>query len=96
MNIRRGLLRLWIVGSIAWAVGVGYHGYEAYPPKSDHSRLTAEAEEVWARIERAEERKVIRSHLEWALGPPLVILVVGASLGWALAGFRGTRRGNTP
>jgi hypothetical protein len=47
----------------------------------------AEAEEVWARIEREEERKVIRSHLEWALGPPLAILVVGASLGWALAGF---------
>jgi hypothetical protein len=73
------------------------------PSKSDHPRLTVEAEEVWARIEREEERiereeerKIIRSHLEWALGPPLAILVVGASLGWALAGFRGTRRGNTP
>jgi hypothetical protein len=27
MNIRRGLLRLWLVSSIAWIAAVGYHAY---------------------------------------------------------------------
>jgi hypothetical protein len=120
MNIRRGLLRLWIVGSIAWIFIVGFHGYRAYSslgplgPWTFYQAIEGgkipTAEELYERIMWLKERElvlkgreivlkgreIVRLHLEWGLGPPAAILVVEASLGWALAGFRGTRRGNTP
>lgn len=120
MNIRRGLLRLWIVGSIAWIAIVGFDGYATYSSLTSwetayHETEAARAarapqdtpptaEELYARIQDSKKaqrlpikkREVVRSHLEWALAPPFVILVSGAALGWAFVGFRGTRRGNTP
>jgi hypothetical protein len=196
MNIRRGLLRLWIVGSIAWICIVGFHCYGAYsstvyaslwtvnptippgccgygkdpttppgglltpemragllaeakkrglvvpdkpaeqqtsaasklPPEADTGGLQrlpsdvyvskvlglkppAAKEEVglklkdvyralvWSekypmKLSQLEETLIIQSHLKWALGPPLAILIVGAALSWVFAGFRKTRRGD--
>ena len=125
MNIRRGLLGLWIVGSIAWiGIVVGVDGYVTYSSLENqveeswraeqaraHRAVTGESQrlldpagdktvptaaELYARINAFKERESARSHLKWRLVPPAVILVLGASVGWALAGFRGTRRGNTP
>jgi hypothetical protein len=31
MNLRRGLLRLWLVFSIAWIIAVGFHAYRLWP-----------------------------------------------------------------
>ena len=31
MNLRRGLLRLWVVFSIAWIIAVGFHAYCLWP-----------------------------------------------------------------
>jgi hypothetical protein len=28
------------------------------------------------------------SHLEWAFGPPIAALIIGAALWWAIAGLR--------
>jgi len=127
MNIRRGLLRLWLLGSIAWISVVAFHTYSIWTPgislwtayqepvrqpdpptamegftqieREPPTGRSYSTEDVrWAReeITRFRVRGIVRSHLEWGLGPPLAILVVGAALGWAFAGFRGTRRGDTP
>jgi hypothetical protein len=117
MNIRRGLLRLWIVGSIAWICIVGFDGYRAYSSltswEATYQAKARVIREPWEKPQTAQEMydvlkdtdkakelpikkgEVVRLHLEWALVPPFVILVSGAAFGWALAGFRGTRRGNT-
>jgi hypothetical protein len=34
------------------------------------------------------ESWIVRSHLEWALGPPVSVIIIGAALWWAVAGFR--------
>jgi hypothetical protein len=31
MNLRRGLLRLWAMFSIAWIIAVGFHAYRLWP-----------------------------------------------------------------
>ena len=31
INVRRGLLRLWLVFSIAWIIAVGVHAYSVWP-----------------------------------------------------------------
>ena len=31
MSLRRGLLRLWVVFSIAWIIAVGFHAYRLWP-----------------------------------------------------------------
>jgi hypothetical protein len=31
MNLRRGLLRLWVVFSVAWIIAVGFHAYRLWP-----------------------------------------------------------------
>ena len=73
MNLRRGLLRLWVVLSIGWIAYVGVGAINYYY-----------GSEVWASLERSIPTRFI----EWALVPPVAVLIVGAALGWAIAGFR--------
>jgi len=105
MNLRRGLLRLWVVFSIAWIVAVGYHGYTSHgpvytvgPPVEYYgplpAPLPAPASEPVEEVERFRlfgltyTRDVIESHVRWAFGPPVAVLIIGAALSWAIAGFR--------
>jgi hypothetical protein len=101
MNLRRGLLRLWVICSIAWIAAVGFHAYSLWPtpvrPWTAYQALgwsgpaatkppTIEDlldDFVWLRM-----RGIVRTHLEWAFGPPVAALIIGAVLGWAGAGFR--------
>ena len=103
MNVRRGLLRLWVVFSIAWIIAVGVHAYSVWPttigrlwpayqadvgaaPVVQTERPAAE--ELLGRLQRGIARAIIRPHLEWAFGAPIAVLIIGAALGWAIAGFR--------
>jgi len=101
MNVRRGLLRLWLVLSIGWIIAVGVHAYSLWPgpvgPWTAYQALewcypvTKELPttgDVLNKVVRSRERWIVRSHIEWAFGPPLAILIIGAALGWAIAGFR--------
>jgi hypothetical protein len=72
----------------------GYGKDPAEPKSKQQDERRVPTYELLKRLLRIEEREIVWSHLEWAFGPPLAILVVGAALGWAFAGFRGTRRGN--
>lgn len=55
MDIRRGLIRVWIVLSVVWVLGCGWRAVESQPsivdPAKEHAKRAAE----WA--ERAEECK---------------------------------------
>ena len=102
MNIRHRLLRLWIVGSIAWIAAVGYNAYSLWP--TPVGPWTANQALEWShpvtkkpptmeqleKIVRSRERWIVRSHLEWALGPPVAVIIIGAALWCATAGFRRT------
>ena len=103
INVRRGLLRLWVVFSIGWIIAVGVHAYSVWPtnigglwtayqavvgaaPVVQKERPTAE--ELLGRLRRGIARAIIRPHLQWAFGAPIAVLIIGAALGWAIAGFR--------
>jgi hypothetical protein len=73
MNVRRGLLRLWVAGSIGWIAFVGYDAIRYWPsghPVSDQWEFS------------------IRPHLEWALGVPLAALALVLVIRWITAGFK--------
>ena len=80
MNVRRGLWRLWIAGSVAWIAFVTFHGIDwvSFCADLPASRQCDPG---------------IRSHLEWALGVPLGVLVafsvIWMTVRWIIAGFQG-------
>jgi hypothetical protein len=110
MNLRRGLLRFWVVLSLAWIIAVGVHGYlQLGEPGLWGTYQVAKAlvgsnpfdkrwpatatqeekrEEMLEKVQWLEARIEVRPHLAWAFGPPLAVLIIGAALGWAVAGFR--------
>jgi hypothetical protein len=101
MSLRRGLLRLWVICSIAWIVAVGYDAYLLWPtpvrPWTVYQALgwsnpvTKEPrtkEDLLDEFVRLRMRGIVRSHVEWAFGPPVAVIVIGAALWWAAAGFR--------
>jgi len=111
MNVRRGLLRLWLVLSIGWIIAVGVHAYSVWPtnigglwtayqalvgaapivqketPTVEELRESRQ-QELLGRLKRGIARAIIRPHLQWAFGPPIAVLIIGAALGWAIAGFQ--------
>jgi hypothetical protein len=74
MNLRRGLLRLWVVLSLGWIVFVGI---EIFPSVDWND----------PRVEQWRWHN-LRLGLEWAFGPPIAVLIGGVALSWAVAGFR--------
>jgi hypothetical protein len=84
MNLRRGLLRLWVVCSIVWIAFVGINAIRYWSPSwalSDSPlRVARDVARGW--------ESSIRPHLEWAFGPPVIVLIIGTGLWWAVAGFR--------
>jgi hypothetical protein len=86
MNLRRGLLRLWAVFAVGWIAAVAYAvsipasppGYTLDPLPGDLATV-----ELLGRIVRIDASRV-----EWALGPPIIALTIGAALWWAAVGFR--------
>jgi hypothetical protein len=87
MNLRRGLLRLWAVSAVVWIAAVVYAGSTliALPPgfTLDPEPGKLATMELFGRIVLIDA-----SHVEWALGPPIIALIIGAALWWAAVGFR--------
>ena len=93
MNLRRGLLRLWAVFAVVWIAAVVYAGSTliALPPGAT---LDPEPGEL-ATVELFGQIVLIdASHVEWALGPPIIALIIGAALWWAAVGFKMINRVN--
>jgi hypothetical protein len=93
MNLRRGLLRLWLVLSIAWIIAVGYDAYTTCvvsylsdPPGTFRPSLARGPQRTLELLDRV--FVIDDSHLAWAFGLPVAVLIIGAALWWAVAGFR--------
>jgi hypothetical protein len=88
MNIRAGLLRLWVVLSILWVLGNAWLSWDALagncPDVSDPNGINfcELAHEFGASL--FEER--VRA-LGFAFGPPILVLLLGLSLLWVASGF---------
>jgi hypothetical protein len=79
MNWRRGLFRLWIVGTVLFVIAVAFISYGDIKGEFDAVAYVIEPTPApwetlgwWAAI---------------AFGIPLAVLVLGASLVWAFSGF---------
>ena len=93
MNVRRGLLRVWVLLSVVWVAGWAFYVWE--------SRLTA--------TEDATGRQFVAYHIDFGrgwkepkdfsatdylrvasigIGFPVAVLGVGFAIGWAISGFR--------
>jgi hypothetical protein len=83
MNVRRGLLRLWVVCSIAWIAFVTYDATTHY--------FYWQSADAW-RYDLWDWDFNIRPHLEWAFGVPLAVLgtalVFTAAVRWIVTGFK--------
>jgi hypothetical protein len=90
MNLRRGLLRLWVVFSVAWIIAVGFdiyfRGVVVQPGEYTIGPPTEPGDIDVTLFGRMVVIGV--SHLAWAFGPPVAVLIIGAALSWAIAGFR--------
>jgi hypothetical protein len=126
-NVTRGLFRLWIVGAVLWAIGVGGIAWWTYPKPNvvseaelvkawldnpDESGKAVTDPNVLARIANSlrgstwgsKDRVVSNEEFQDAqtknrreagsfaafvgIVPPIVVLIIGASLVWAVRGFR--------
>jgi ABC-type Fe3+ transport system permease subunit len=86
MNVRRGLLRFWVIGSLLFAAGVAVF---------NSSTITAEFKKANDPLAPyiAEEGQgrpwsVIGQTAGLAVGVPIAVLLLGAMVGWAVRGFR--------
>ena len=120
MNLRRGLFRLWLVGSALFVLAVAFVGYSEikgqFVPKTFEVKLTdgrtfevqaPDMQTATAIIRKLPQDFVPDKPLRsiavhpWAVvaawatiafGIPLAVLVLGASLLWALSGFAAEHR----
>ena len=97
MNWRRGLFRLWIVGTVLFVIAVAFVSYTEIKEQFDAAAAIA-AERPNRPLTDAEVG--IGGPAPWtilamwagiAFGIPLVVLIIGASLVWAFSGFAAKR-----
>jgi hypothetical protein len=102
LRVARGLLRLWLVLSVFWVGGIGGVAWLKFPPAVPQFDPTKPYEVVpnyplsdaevglpdapW--VKKTERWDAIKTGAEMALIPPLLILLVGSALGWAIRGFK--------
>jgi hypothetical protein len=82
LNLRRGLFRIWITGSIAWVAFTIWHS----PLARDLSEIffserTFRFTLLWSTSENIDQ-------VLWIIGPPFAVLLAALSLRWIAKGFR--------
>jgi hypothetical protein len=88
LKIARGLFRLWLVASVLWVGAVG----AVTLFDLTHPTLLTSAEAGFP-SEPADDALIRNTHaLQFAAGlglaPPMLVLIIGSALGWAVRGFR--------
>ena len=107
MNWRRGLLRLWIVGSLCWVVSVGWFAYKRERHIEAGAALTTLCEQdkiaqggnPFACIGEwyyepnipMDTKRLIKDYAPWTVLPPLGVLIAGLLGYWVFAGFARNR-----
>lgn len=103
MNWRRGLLRVWLVAAICWAVATGLtiglpQAIKTYwsffdVPAAKTDKPPFDPSKPFTVVVLSDDEKTIADEtlltfLWIGMTPPFGILVLGAALAWALKGFR--------
>jgi hypothetical protein len=112
MNWRRGLFRLWIVGSVLFVIAFAVISYSEIKAQFSAARLEAIRSQLdtsrplpqWTddelRAYIAMPKQITPTAIPWAtlgiwasiaVGIPLAVLIIGASLVWAFSGFAAKR-----
>jgi hypothetical protein len=106
MNWRRGLFRLWIVGSVLFVLAVAFISYSEIMQQFDDAATIAAHQAAQAASQPVEDGLTVYEvgigppPAPWAtlgtwasiaFGIPLAVLVLGASLVWAFSGFAAKR-----
>ena len=101
MNWKRGLVQLWVVGTLIWLAAVGTFVAadvftQTFRTRTDKERAACnQYPEDSERYYSCESPTVIRqfntskliADFPIFLGPPLVVLTLGMALSWAISGF---------
>jgi hypothetical protein len=94
MNLRRGLLRLWIVLSALWIVFAIWRFWTSCVPGSDGWLWCSIGDDDWiAELRYFGWRDAVRLAL-WLLGPPVACFVLGAIGLWVGNGFSRSANSN--
>lgn len=83
MNIKLGLLRLWVVLSVVWIAGIAWLAYEAQP--SEPTALEKEWDKVSSPVK---EPTTGAEYTIMAASLPVGSLVFGGVVFWIVAGFK--------
>jgi hypothetical protein len=87
MNIRRGILRLWIVASLAWIALSGWWFWNSCVPDQDGWLWCSIGEGDWiVELQYFGWRDVLRIAM-WFLGPPILGFTLGGAALWIGKGF---------
>jgi len=98
LRIARGFLRLWLVLSVLWigaVIAVATLNFPAADPwakfnpqPSAQQQSDSLPDAPWVIEAAANRQRAIQTATEIALIPPVLLLMIGSALGWALRGFR--------
>jgi hypothetical protein len=106
MNVRCGLIRLWIVASVMWAIAALIYGYrhcsfDTFPDTSGGFCWWAVQDEPsWSWWESTFGFVSWPKLIGWIIAVPLLALAMGFTASWVISWFRrqspGGRRGLPP
>ena len=91
MNWRRGLFRLWLVGSPCWIAGVGVYAWKQEPGLSSLQF----SYEIASSPEKKDEREIMgglnaelaKLYAAYVLFPPLITQALGLLGAWVVSSF---------
>jgi len=84
MNLRRGLLRAWVIFSAVWVVGA-----LIYVDPACMTGFDITGTKWWCKFPYADPVQVYTSAALTVLGPPVVIMLAGLAVAWIVRGFKG-------
>ena len=139
MNVRRGLIRLWVFASAIWIAGVvlaavydpklqqsepenpfakyvepqpptpaapkTFSFEDALPSNDQAAPATQQEANPWGDLsvpagqepdQGTDIRRTLSKHAMVAFGPPIILLMLGAGVGWVAAGFKSDTSPSVP
>lgn len=93
MNLRRGLIRLWVFCSVIWIAGVviaGVYDPKLHPADPDPwAAYTGGSQATEQEFEqKADIGTTLSKYARIAFGPPIILLMFGVGIGWVAIGFK--------
>jgi hypothetical protein len=97
MNWRRGSFRAWLLLAVIWCGLIAVYAWSDF--NTTNMQMTMATNEPGCDdpkfIPLSCERQIdvathgsLWAYVIWAMTPPLILLIFGAALGWAVSGFR--------